>query len=118
MKRMRTSVRFRIYKEARRAMSRAYPAAFPPKGRRPPLKVGILRDILDDGSHGLTSGRVRVFLSIWTRSTSYLRSVAMRRERVGLDGTPAGRIEESHAAEAEAELAARRARSSRFDVAA
>jgi len=118
MKRMRTSVRFRLYKEARREMSRAYPEAFPGKGKRPPLKVGILRDIIEDGSHGLTAGRVRLFLSIWTRSTSYLRSVAMRRDRRSLDGSPCGTVDESHAAEAKAELEARRARSSRFDIAA
>ena len=118
MKRMKTSVRFRLYKEARREMARAYPSAFPTRGRRPPLKVGILRDILDDGSHGLTSGRVRIFLAIWTRSTSYLRSVAMRRERKGLFGDPAGAVAESHAAEAVAELAGRKARSARFDIAA
>lgn len=118
MKRMRTSVRFRAYKNARREMARAYPATFPAKGRRPPLKVGILKDIINDGSHGLTAGRVRLFLSIWTRSTSYLRSVAMRRPRQGLDGTAVGAVTESHAREAEAELQARQVRAARFDKAA
>lgn len=117
MKRMRTSHRFRLYKEARRALSTAYPSAFPQKGRRPPLKVGILRDILDDGSHGLPACRVRLFLSIWTRSTSYLESVARKKERVALDGGTTGTVSAAHASEAENAVAARRTRSKAFDSA-
>lgn len=108
MKRLRTSQRFRLYKEARREMSRAYPAAFPCKGRRLPLKVGILRDIIEDGSHGLPAGRVRVFLSIWTRSTSYLESVCRGRERIGLDGAPCSPVDAAHAMEAREAVERRR----------
>lgn len=108
MKRMRTSRRFRVYKEARRKMAQAYPAAFPLKGRRPPLKVGVIKDILGDGSHGLPSGQVRLFLAIWTRSTAYLDSVARGRQRVAIDGTPEGEVSTVHAALAAQAVAERR----------
>lgn len=116
MKRMRTSQRFRLYKEARRELTRAYPAAFPAKGRRPPLKVGILKDIISDGSHGLPAGRVRVFLAIWTRSTSYLESVSRAKERVGLDGLACSGVAAAHAAEAKASVETRRSAKASFDA--
>ena len=119
MKRLRTSQRFRLYKVARKELSRVYPAAFPARGRRRPLKIGILKDIICDGSHGLPAGQVRVFLSIWTRSTSYLESVARGKERIGLDGTPCSAVEESHAVEARAAVDRRRSTkpSGKFDAA-
>jgi len=88
-------------------MTAAYPRAFPRCGYRPPLKVGIFRDIVEDGTSGLPAGKVRLFLSIWTRSTSYLNGVARGRHRVGLDGTPCGKVSNENAMEAAVRLASR-----------
>lgn len=107
---MKTSSRFRIYRDARKRLGTAYPLAFPPKGKRPPLKVGVIREIAGDGSHGLTVRKVRVFLSIWTRSSAYLEAVAREGTRRGLDGSPAGTVDPAHAADAARVLAERRGR--------
>jgi len=110
MRRQKTSTRFRIYKAARKALSRAYPAAFPPRGRRPPLRVGIIREIVASRPCGLSATHLRIFLQVWTSSTSYLASVAQGGARVGLDGTLAGFVDESHAAEAAERVQGRRSR--------
>jgi len=110
MKRQKTSTRFRIYKAARKCLASAYPAAFPPRGRRPPLKCGILRDIVERGAGGLSATHVRIFLQVWTSSTAYLSSVSRGGGRIGLDGTCDGFVEESHAGEAAAMVAERRER--------
>jgi len=113
MRRQKTSTRFRIYKAARKALARAYPAAFPPRGRRPPLRVGILREIAESGLCGLSATHVRIFLQVWTSSTSYLGSVSRGGARVGLDGACAGYVDDAHAAEAAARVAERRSRTRR-----
>lgn len=100
MKKMKTSKRFRIYKEMRRELIEKYPAAFPAKGKRPPLKVGIVKDILADGSLNSTANNLRIFLSIWTRSTAYLQSVAKMRPRITLSGEVCAEISKVHASTA------------------
>jgi|HigsolmetaGSP11D_1036233.scaffolds.fasta_scaffold00310_8 Activator of osmoprotectant transporter ProP len=108
MRKQRTSHRFRIYRAVRRVLMRRYPRAFPGRGRRPPLKVGILRDIVHRGHPGVSASQVRIFLQVWTSSTAYLASVAMGGPRTDLDGAPAGMVDDSHAREARERVAARR----------
>lgn len=110
MRRQKTSKRFRTYRCALKALSSAYPAAFPPKGRRPPLAVGVVKDILGRRPQGLTATQVRIFLQVWTTSTAYLTSVARGGDRVRLDGRPAGPVSTSHAEEARARVSERRKR--------
>jgi len=112
MKKMKTSKRFRIYKELRREMTSTYPAAFPVKGERPPLKVGIIRDIIEDESVQATRNNLRVFLSIWTRSTAYLQSVSKKRPRVALNGEIHSQINKKHAISARETISQRKNRRS------
>lgn len=107
MRTQRTSVRFRTYRTARRALTAAYPAAFPARGRRPPLKVGILRDLLSADTRGLTATQVRTFLQVWTSSCSYLGSVARGGPRISLDGAQAGAVLAGNAEEAAGRIAER-----------
>lgn len=100
MKKMKASKRFRIYKEMRRELIAKYPDAFPVKGKRPPLKVGIIKDILEDGAVTNGANNIRIFLSIWTRSTAYLQGVAKKRPRVTINGEICGEISDNHASEA------------------
>jgi sRNA-binding protein len=110
LKPKRASARFRAYRQVARALSARHPLAFPCRGIRPPLKVGVLRDISKDLPEGVSRTRVRLFLSMWTASTAYLIGVSKGRPRVCLEGLPAGEVDASHVAEAAARLAERRAR--------
>jgi sRNA-binding protein len=101
MKKIKTSKRFRIYKEMRREMIKKYPQAFPAEGKRSPLKVGIMKDILAEASQETTANNIRIFLSIWTRSTAYLQSVAKKRPRINLSGQFHAEICSNHAKDAE-----------------
>lgn len=97
MKKIKTSKRFRIYKEMRREMIRKYPIAFPAIGKRFPLKIGIIKDILAEGNIDSTTNNLRIFLSIWTHSTAYLQSVAKKRPRINLKGEITAEITQCHA---------------------
>lgn len=108
MTKLPTSKKFKIYKEIRRHLVSRYPLAFPVKGRRPPLKIGILKDILADDQSPFTTGKLRVFLSIWTRSTAYLKSVSEGAGRVELSGTITASVEASHSLEAKRKIHTRR----------
>jgi sRNA-binding protein len=107
---MRPSVKFKLYKRIRRELANAYPALFPMRGTRLPLKVGILKDIVEDGMIDASTTQIRMFLSIWVNSTAYLKSVTRRSERVGLKGEHLGKVSDSHASEARKILDDRRSR--------
>lgn len=81
----RPSVKFKFYKSMRKQLSAHYPHVFPNRGKRPPLKLGILRDIIEDKKVSCSSSQLRFFLSIWTSSTAYLKSVAIENQRYGID---------------------------------
>lgn len=109
-KSLRPSVKFKLYKRIRRELTTAYPALFPMRGTRPPLKVGILKDIVEEGTIDASTTQIRLFLSIWTNSTAYLKSVTRRCERMGLNGEPLGKVSDNHASEARKILDDRRSR--------
>lgn len=92
----RPSVKFKLYRKVRKELSSQYPELFPARTKRPPLKVGILKDIVSDGKTDLSTTQIRFFLSIWTTSTAYLKSVARGQARVGLRGEECGRVERAH----------------------
>lgn len=116
MKRLRTSKKFKIYRSMRRRLSRSYPEAFPARGRRPPLKIGIIDDLRSDGRINGAVTDCRVFLRIWTNSTAYLKSIEGGGERIGLRGIPEGRVERPHAAEAAKVLRQRKNKTSRLTL--
>jgi sRNA-binding protein len=108
MRALRNSRKFRIYKQARKALTARYPAAFPRAGKRPPLKVGILDDIRQAGEIEISITTCRRFLSIWTSSTAYLVNMGTGKPRVGLDGRHEGCVSEGHWREAKATLSKRK----------
>jgi len=109
-KSIRPSVKFKLYKRIRRELSIAYPALFPMRGTRPPLKIGILKDITEDGAIEASTTQIRIFLSIWTNSTAYLKSITRQTQRIGLKGESQGRVSNGHASEARKILDDRRTR--------
>lgn len=112
MKTLRTGPRFAVYRSVHAMLNAAYPVLFPKKGRRrPPLKEGILHDIVAAHREAATATDIRIFLRVWTRSTAYLETVARGGRRYGLDMSPAGSVAESHAIEAAQKVRIRRDRS-------
>lgn len=109
-KSLRPSVKFKLYKRIRRELATSYPASFPMRGTRPPLKIGVLKDIVEDGIIDASITHIRVFLSIWTNSTAYLKSVTRCGERLNLSGEAVGKVSRSHASEARQILEQRKAR--------
>nr|WP_250807983.1 ProQ/FinO family protein [Neorhizobium tomejilense] len=108
MRRLRNSRKFRLYKEARRELCALYPAAFPPVGKRPALKIGILDDIRANGGMTISMTCCRRFLSIWTSSTAYLSNMRSGMPRIGLDGTVLDAVSDSHQREARQILSERK----------
>jgi sRNA-binding protein len=99
-KSVRAAVKFKIYKKVRRSLTANYPKAFPAIGKRPPLKIGILKEILPISGDDISATQVRLFLGIWTSSTAYLQSVSRGGPRVCIKGTPGEAVSSIHAAEA------------------
>lgn len=113
-KTIRASAKFKLYKKVRFALTTRYPNAFPRSGRRPPLKIGILKEIIPLDTGDISSTQVRVFLGIWTSSTAYLQSVSRGGARVCSQGEESGKVSSRHAREAKAilqERATKRAKS-------
>lgn len=112
MKTLRTGPRFAVYRRVHAILNAAHPALFPKKGRRrPALREGILKDILAAHQGTATATDVRIFLRVWTRSTSYLETVSRGGRRYSLDMTPDDVVSPSHAAEAAEKIRIRRAKS-------
>jgi sRNA-binding protein len=111
-KSIRASVKFKLYKRVRWALTQRYPAAFPTSGRRPPLKIGILKDILPIDDPDISSTQVRIFMGVWTSSTAYLQSVSRGGQRVCPQGNKMEIVSPRHAAEARKILNERAARRS------
>jgi sRNA-binding protein len=84
-----------------------YPEAFALPVR--PLAVGVASIILKAPRPEDIFGRqLRVSLSFWTNSDSYLQAVANGQRRVHLDGSDADEITDDHKADALKRLAERR----------
>lgn len=107
-KAMRSSAKFKFYKSMRRELFRHYPHAFPVCGKRPPLKLGILRDIVTDQKIACSATQLRFFLSIWTSSTAYLKSISVEKQRYGIDPSDSFPVDIEHARLARKILAERK----------
>lgn len=113
MKTLRTGPRFAVYRAVHALLNEGYPRLFPKKGRRrPPLKLGILHDIIALHGGRVTATDIRIFFRVWTRSTSYLETVSRGGPRYSLEMVPTGSVAENHAAEAAQKIRIRREKSS------
>jgi ProP effector len=87
-----------LYHRTRSVLHAKFPRAFPARGAPPiPLRIGIGLDLaarLDE--IGLTEMETSVFLRQYTQRHEYLAMLVSGSERVNLDGSPAGPIEEVH----------------------
>lgn len=109
MKSVRTSRRFKIYRSVLATISDEYPVAFPKKGKRPALKIGILSDLLKlSDDLGVSRSDMRLFLSIWMRSTSYLKGVLTASYRIDLQGKPSSLVDRAQRSHAKKNIASRR----------
>ncbi|MTH95387.1 ProQ/FinO family protein [Roseibium sp. RKSG952] len=119
MKSVRTSRRFRIYKTVRAAVSLRFPNAFPRSGTRPPLKIGIVKDLLEhSGELNVSRSDMRLFLSVWIRSGSYQKGLSIIPHRFDLDGTLSGEVSPSQRMKARDVIRMRRDRALGVTVAA
>jgi Activator of osmoprotectant transporter ProP len=100
MKQLRTSEKFRIYREVGKILRTAHPELFPVRGRRPPLKKGILRELIALHGEKVTATKIRVFLRVWTHSTSYLMSLSRGGSRLGIGAVTCESVMERHMKEA------------------
>jgi sRNA-binding protein len=116
MKQLRTSQKFRVYKEVGKILRAAHPQLFPSRGRRPPLKEGILQELIALHGTETTATNIRVFLRIWTRSTSYLMSVSRGGPRVGIGAVQGLDVQEHHRREAGGRIRERRLKSRPLNV--
>lgn len=110
MKTFRTSRKFKVYREVGRMLREAHPHLFPSRGRRPPLKEGILQELILLHGNDTTATNIRVFLRIWTRSTSYLMSVSKGGLRLGIGQITGTEVAEHHRREANGRIRERRLR--------
>lgn len=112
MKNLRTSRKFKVYREVGKLLREAHPELFPSRGKRPPLKQGILKDLIALHSADVTATNIRVFLRIWTRSTSYLMSISRGGIRIGVGKSSGEKVEEQHRLDASTRIRERRLRRS------
>jgi sRNA-binding protein len=110
MKQLRTSQKFKIYRQVGKMLREAHPHLFPQRGSRPPLKEGILQELIAIHKSETTATNIRVFLRIWTRSTSYLMSVSKGGARLGLEAEDRGEVLDQHRREAGGRIRERRSK--------
>ena len=110
MKQLRTAQKFKIYRKVGKILREAHPCLFPLRGNRPPLKEGILQELIEIHKPETTATSIRVFLRIWTRSTSYLMSVSKGGIRLGLNASESGEVSDHHRREASARIRERKSR--------
>jgi Activator of osmoprotectant transporter ProP len=114
MKNLRTSKKFKVYREVGKILRDAHPHLFPSRGRRPPLREGILHELIVLHGETTTATNIRIFLRIWTRSTSYLMSVAKGGHRIGIRPGGEEEVQERHRREAGGRIRERRLRRSQL----
>ena len=88
-------------------LKKRFPALF--GGAPKPLKLRIQIDIQERAPGVFTKQALSAFFRRYTGSTSYLQAVAQGKQRLDLDGQPAGEISDEHRRGAIDELARRRA---------
>lgn len=74
---------------------------YPAFAQNLPLKIGVLKDLVDGGLNRSTAVK---FLMHWTGRREYHAAVAAGATRFNLDGTPAGPLTEKHKAYAAEQL--------------
>jgi sRNA-binding protein len=84
-----------------------FPALF--KGQPKPLKLRIQADIQQRAPGLFTRRTLSAFLHRHTTTTAYLIALSQAKERIDLDGAPAGELADEHREAAVTELARRRA---------
>jgi sRNA-binding protein len=85
-------------------LARRFPLAFFVDGtRRQPLKIGIIRDLVD-ADIGIPSTWIRRGLAAYTSSPSYLRACRASEERIDLAGEGSGKVSEEGARRARKRL--------------
>ena len=84
-----------------------FPALF--KGQPKPLKLRIQADIQQRAPGLFTRRTLSAFLHRHTTTTAYLIALSQAKERIDLDGAPAGELANEHREAAVTELARRRA---------
>jgi len=62
---------------------------------RRPLKVGIFADILKELDGAVTRVELAKAIGCYVGNRAYLKKIKIGADRVGLDGTPAGKVAES-----------------------
>jgi sRNA-binding protein len=71
-------------------LARRFPRAFFVNGeRRRPLKIGIIRDLVD-ADIGIPGTQLRQALAVYTNAPGYLRACREGEDRIGLSGEAAG----------------------------
>ncbi len=84
---------------------KTFPNAFFTLGRRSrPLRVGILHELDAALPPEINRARLKLYLGIYTRQPGYLRELTPGAVRIGLNGSPAGRVSAKEAASAAARL--------------
>ncbi len=78
-----------------------YPEVFSRENVRP-LKIGIQEDLIADEK--LARNRIKRALASYVRNPHYLRSLQAGADRIGLDGSAAGKVSEEEAAHAQEKL--------------
>ncbi len=79
-------------------------AFFTPDRRSRPLRVGIFHELDAALPPEIIRARLKLYLGIYTRQPSYLRELTPGAVRIGLNGSPAGRVSAKEAASAAAHL--------------
>jgi sRNA-binding protein len=86
-------------------LARRFPLAFFVNGeRRRPLKIGIIRDLVD-ADIGIPGTQIRQALAAYTNSPGYLRACREGEDRIALDGRPTGNVTTEEAQHSRSKLA-------------
>lgn len=83
-----------------------FPLCFSAEGEARPLKIGIFQDLVErvQGEENLSKTQLRSALRLYTSSWRYLYSVKVGAQRVDLDGSPCGELEQQHVDHARQQL--------------
>jgi len=91
-------------------LNKKYPKAFPPKGPRPSLKIGIKEDVVKAFDNKFTNVKVHNFLSWYTCSKLYFQNHAAGMPRYDLRGSITGQVTEKEAADVKQKMQVRNER--------
>ena len=91
-------------------LNKKYPKAFPPKGPRPSLKIGIKEDVVKAFDNKFTNVKVHNFLSWYTCSKLYFQNHVAGMPRYDLRGSITGQVTEKEAADVKQKMQVRNER--------